>query len=165
MEHSTKHPFFEVTPLSKTLAGIIFIMMPFIGGWIGYNLAPVKVVEVEKEVATRTVPPEITMLGEPTERFVGTIDEVRTVFEHKDFTSYTLIKAGVSISGELNTERGYKDDVDATVFVLDWQKPEAEQKYFVRLTGSTAIQKLDVDRELVAGAALEYEAEPYSVPN
>ncbi len=165
MEHNTKHLFFKVTPLSKTLAGIIFVAMPFIGGWIGYNLAPVKVVEVEKEVATRTIPPEITMLGEPTERFVGTIDDVLTVFEHKDFTSYTLIEAGVSVSGELNTERGYKDDIDATVFVLDWQKPEAEQKYFVRFTSSTTIQKLDANRELLTGAVLEYEAEPYSVPN
>ncbi len=165
MENKTKNPFFEVTPLSKALAGIIFIAMPFIGGWIGYSLAPVKIVEVEKETAPRVVPPEITMLETPTERFTGTIGNVFTVFEHKDFTSYTLIEAGVSVSGELNTERGYKDDIDATVFVLDWQKPEAEQKYFVRLTGSTDIQKLDENRELVAGAVLELAQEEYSVPN
>ncbi len=164
MENNTKNPFFEVTPLSKTLAGIIFILTPFIGGWVGYNLAPVKIVEVEK-VVTREVPQDISMLEAPTERFVGTIDDVLTVFEHKDFTSYTLIEAGVSVSGELNTERGYGDDIDATVFVLDWQKPEAEQKYFVRLTGSTEIQRLDENRELLAGAVLEHEVGPYPVPN
>lgn len=38
----------HVTPLSKYLAMILFILMPFIGGWIGYHYAPEKVVEIEK---------------------------------------------------------------------------------------------------------------------
>jgi len=37
----------KVTPLSKYLAMVIFIIMPFIGGWIGYNYAPEKNVLVE----------------------------------------------------------------------------------------------------------------------
>lgn len=37
----------SVTPLSKYLAMILFIIMPFIGGWIGYTYTPVKIVEVE----------------------------------------------------------------------------------------------------------------------
>lgn len=40
----------QVTPLSKYLAMALFIILPFIGGWIGYTYAPEKVVEVEKEV-------------------------------------------------------------------------------------------------------------------
>jgi hypothetical protein len=40
----------KVTPLSKYLAMILFIIMPFIGGWIGYTHAPEKVVEVERFV-------------------------------------------------------------------------------------------------------------------
>lgn len=40
----------KVTPLSKYLAMVLFILMPFIGGWIGYTYAPEKVVEVEKIV-------------------------------------------------------------------------------------------------------------------
>lgn len=43
-------PLKEVTPLSKYLALALFILMPFIGGWIGYTYAPEKVVEVEKIV-------------------------------------------------------------------------------------------------------------------
>ncbi len=41
-----------VTPLSKYLAMILFIVMPFVGGWIGYTKAPIKTVEtlVLKEV-------------------------------------------------------------------------------------------------------------------
>ncbi len=38
----------RVTTLSKYLAMTLFILMPFIGGWIGYVYAPEKVVEIEK---------------------------------------------------------------------------------------------------------------------
>lgn len=39
-----------VTPLSKYLAVTLFIILPFLGGWIGYTYAPERVVEVEKRV-------------------------------------------------------------------------------------------------------------------
>lgn len=37
----------KITPLSKYLAMLLFIIMPFFGGWIGYRNAPEKIVEVE----------------------------------------------------------------------------------------------------------------------
>lgn len=40
----------QVTPLSKYLALTLFVILPFLGGWIGYTYAPEKVVEVEKVV-------------------------------------------------------------------------------------------------------------------
>jgi hypothetical protein len=40
----------QVTPLSKYLATIIFVLMPFIGGYTGYTLAPGQVIEVERIV-------------------------------------------------------------------------------------------------------------------
>jgi len=43
-------PLHTVTPLSKYLAMALFIILPFLGGWIGYTYAPEKVVEVEKVV-------------------------------------------------------------------------------------------------------------------
>ena len=43
-------PLKKVTPLSKYLAMVLFIILPFIGGWIGYSLAPEKVVVMEKVV-------------------------------------------------------------------------------------------------------------------
>lgn len=39
-----------VTPFSKYLALVLFVAMPFIGGWIGYMYAPEKIVEVERIV-------------------------------------------------------------------------------------------------------------------
>lgn len=42
--------FNRVTPLSKILAMALFIALPFIGGFVGYRLAPEKIVEVERIV-------------------------------------------------------------------------------------------------------------------
>jgi hypothetical protein len=48
-----KSTLFQVTPLSKYLAMILFVLMPFIGGWIGYHYAPEKVIEVERVVVEK----------------------------------------------------------------------------------------------------------------
>ena len=45
----------QVTPLSKYLALALFVILPFLGGWIGYTYAPEKVVEIEKEVIREVV--------------------------------------------------------------------------------------------------------------
>ncbi|MEW6196613.1 MAG: copper resistance protein NlpE [Bacteroidota bacterium] len=58
-----------------------------------------------------------------------------------DFQSYELIeeymgKKGKPFTskGKLNTERGFENDPDATLFVLNYDQPEENQIYFVRLT-------------------------------
>ena len=53
----------KVTPVSKYLALVLFVVLPFIGGWIGYNYAPEKVVEVEVEVE-RVVVKEVEKIVE-----------------------------------------------------------------------------------------------------
>lgn len=53
----TKNVLYSVTPFSKYLALALFIIFPFLGGWIGYTYAPDKVVEkvVIKEVKVTAV--------------------------------------------------------------------------------------------------------------
>jgi hypothetical protein len=48
--NDTRSQLNTVTPLSKYLAMTLFVILPFLGGWIGYTYAPEKVVEVEKVV-------------------------------------------------------------------------------------------------------------------
>lgn len=50
----------KVTPVSKYLALALFVMLPFLGGWVGYTYAPEKVVEVEKVI-------EVSAVGEQNE--------------------------------------------------------------------------------------------------
>jgi hypothetical protein len=45
----------QVTPLSKYSAVALFVILPFIGGWIGYTYAPEKVVEVERVIEVEKV--------------------------------------------------------------------------------------------------------------
>lgn len=46
----------SVTPLSKYLAMILFIIMPFLGGWIGYTYSPTKIIEIETIAPEKTEP-------------------------------------------------------------------------------------------------------------
>jgi hypothetical protein len=85
----------------------------------------------------------------PTETFAGTIGGKLVIFEHKDYVRYKLTTDGVITEGALNTERGFESDIDATVYVLDWDSPESERSYFVRLTGDdTHLWRLDSQRVL-----------------
>ncbi len=45
-------PLQKVTPLSKYLALSLFIILPFLGGYIGYNLAPEKIVIQEVSISS-----------------------------------------------------------------------------------------------------------------
>lgn len=93
-----------------------------------------------------------------TERFSARIDRVDVVFEQKDYTSYRLVTNGFVREGELNTERGFEDDLDATVYVLNWQKPEAQQMLYVRFTDEpTLLYLLDSDRKVITGSVLTKE--------
>lgn len=74
-----------------------------------------------------------------------------------DFQSYELIEEYLGKddnvfkeSGSVNTERGFEEDLNATVYVLNFDKPETEQRYFVRLSlDSTRLLMLDKNRELI----------------
>lgn len=41
------HKLNQVTPLSKYIAIVLFVTLPFVGGWIGYISAPEKIIEVQ----------------------------------------------------------------------------------------------------------------------
>jgi hypothetical protein len=93
-----------------------------------------------------------------TERYSAQVDRVKVVFEHMNFTSYRLVTNGLVREGELNTERGYKDDLDATVFVLNWQQPEGQQMRYVKLTNEpNKLYVLDGAGERIMGGALVLE--------
>ncbi|MFT5037322.1 MAG: hypothetical protein ACI9VM_000901 [Candidatus Azotimanducaceae bacterium] len=49
------HRLYCVTPFSKYFAIVLFVILPFLGGYIGYTQAPEKVVEVERVVEIEQV--------------------------------------------------------------------------------------------------------------
>ncbi len=99
--------------------------------------------------------------GEVTERYAGRVDRVSVVFEHQDYTQYRLQTNDQVRTGELNTERGYGDDIDATVYILNWQQPEREQSRYVRLTVEPDhLYWLDSEGKIVTGSQLSLEPKP-----
>lgn len=88
----------KVTPLSKYLALVLFIAMPFIGGWIGYTYAPEKV--VEKIVVEKTIPEEglDNIQNLYTER-VSKKEEA--LFSEYIFDSYSTSSGQLFLQGEL----------------------------------------------------------------
>ncbi len=57
----------QVTLFSKYLAMTLFIVLPFIGGWVGYTSAPEKIIEVEK-VIVKEKAPEVRLPNETVEQ-------------------------------------------------------------------------------------------------
>lgn len=103
-------PLKRVTPLSKYLAIALFIILPFLGGWIGYNYAPEKVVEVERIV-------EIKIPKEPQ------IEEI-----NPDIQTYTSKEYGFSFKyprGWILEERS-EEQYLRDVFVYNPKQPPNE---------------------------------------
>jgi hypothetical protein len=85
----------------------------------------------------------------PTEVYRGTDsagDEI--IFKQQDYTRYELTFEKLERRGDLNTERGWQDDADATVYILNWQRPADEQLVFVRTTAApNVLTLLDASRK------------------
>lgn len=47
---------------------------------------------------------------------------------------YRMSVDGLVTLGELNTERGFEQDDNTSLFILNWRKPEVEQIKFVKLS-------------------------------
>jgi hypothetical protein len=78
-----KNSLSQVTPLSKYLAMLLFIALPFIGGWVGYTYAPEKIVEVEKVIVKEKVVNATEGITEPGNQFTPGqfVEFVGTVLE------------------------------------------------------------------------------------
>lgn len=93
--------------------------------------------------------------NEVTERYSAQVDRVKVIFEHTDYTTYRLQTNDLVRTGDMNTERGYKADIDATVYVLNWQLPEGKQMRYVRLTAEPEyLYGLDSAGEVLRGSRL-----------
>ena len=83
-----------------------------------------------------------------TESYSGMVKGSVVVFEHLNYTTYRLTVANELVHGEINTERGYKDDKNATVYILNSDGPQVGQVYFVRSSDGHFIM-LDEHREIL----------------
>ncbi|ESE40621.1 hypothetical protein [Shewanella decolorationis] len=62
---------------------------------------------------------------------------------------YRMTVNGLVTLGELNTERGFEQDENASLFILNWQQPEAEQIKFVKLSKDhSVLVRVDANGQL-----------------
>ena len=78
------HPVNQITPVSKYLALALFVMLPFVGAYVGYQLAPEKVVEVSTiKPASDTSKQNLTNIPEVKKLLsVFTDDKIGFQFSH-----------------------------------------------------------------------------------
>jgi copper homeostasis protein (lipoprotein) len=70
----------------------------------------------------------------------------KTLFNKTKLTDDTL--RSIKMEGNLNTERGYEKDENATVYILNWDKPDNLQRLFVRSTGNDKqLFEIGIDRK------------------
>lgn len=68
---------------------------------------------------------------------------------------YRMTVDGLVTLGELNTERGFAQDENASLFILNWQLPEAEQIKFVKLSKNhSVLVRVDANGQLDNTATL-----------
>lgn len=94
---------------------------------------------------TRTDTPD---WSNPTEVFTGSANDALIRFEHLNYTRYRLVIALDTTKGNLNTERGYNDDEDATLYILEDPATQGTSWHFVRMT-SGDILMLDRNRNVL----------------
>ncbi len=87
------------------------------------------------------------------ECFYGRVKGVSIIFEHQGYTTFRMKEDGELSEGALNTERGFGGDFDATVYVIHFDKPEAEWRYLVRYSSGRVVM-LDSDRKEIPGCNL-----------
>ena len=110
----------------------------------------------EYPIATSTHTSEGEELA--TERYAAKVNRVDVVFEHWGYTRFRLQTNGLIREGELQSERGFAADPDATVYVLYAQKPLGEQIRYVRLTTEpTFLYVLDSANEIIWGGKLKLQ--------
>lgn len=117
----------------SVLLSILFFVV-FLRNQVAVEEIVVVPIVSEQESITPTESLEAPAVSLPTERYSAQVDRVKVIFEQWDYTRYRLQTNELVREGEMNSERGFGDDPDATVYVLNWQKPEGEQIRYVRLT-------------------------------
>jgi hypothetical protein len=131
----------QVTPLSKYLAMALFVILPFVGGWIGYTHAPEKVVEVERVVvkeievsnncaegfeATCSLEPEYrSSLSESFLNVQKMLDFTQIVWEENDaYREYDLLRylpnlIHVEMGSYLNDTGCYRHECQSVTLIGD----------------------------------------------
>lgn len=152
-----KRVFFEVTPFSKYVTMMVFVVAPFLGAWIGYNFAPTKIlfleepvlvekiVEVEKQVIGTT------QIGLPGEDTFFWDEETGFSFVYPDILTLTQYGPD-SISLELERYQEYRIEEMAVPKDCGTFSPSADELFMNILDRDFTGPEIETLPELREGA-------------
>lgn len=107
----------QVTPLSKYAAMILFIMLPFVGGYIGYNLAIIQVSDVE-HITTKVVDTEKDSVANDKQDTLVSDERQSAIWQIEQYFNQ------ISINNEVfsSSTGAYRLSYDNDAFFVDKQK-------------------------------------------
>jgi hypothetical protein len=148
----------KVTPLSKYLALGLFVALPFIGGWIGYQYAPEKVVEVDRIVIREVSNQKEEVINEQEKDISGGITSDWDKYIDKvsgygvDYpVTHTLHKGTVDTSGVHKSCTGSPVHIgikSGTIFTIATDDPDdicVGGNYTGPLSGKRALESKTLD--------------------
>jgi hypothetical protein len=156
-ETTQVNPLHTVTPLSKYLAMVLFVFLPFLGGYIGYVYAPEKVVGVEKVVVTDMELAEIDD-GNLLQMFQSQFDTSNEIeFLYKSMQSGVSYYKTLTFSSKSSRVVGYvpgSNSFSETDFFIDFaagEKPSPDGRYLLNIEDysrpTTSIYFVDLEAE------------------
>jgi hypothetical protein len=85
-------PLFQITPYSKYLALFLFVILPFVGAWIGYQYA------LNTNVQNNHTPLENIVMGTQSELITESTDQVYESEVSNSFATYTNNQYGIEFT-------------------------------------------------------------------
>lgn len=93
--------------------------------------------------------------------YTGALDGQQVHLQIRDdFQTYRMVKDGLRMEGDVNTEKGFEQDHNAVVYVLDWKTDAPLQTRLLldQHGGIAQLRLIGVDLKLQKDAALRAEA-------
>lgn len=136
----------RVTPLSKYLAMALFVLLPFVGGWVGYTFAPEKIVEVEKII-------EVEKEAESEGDKESDLHDLVSCYESKD---YYVIQSRVDPTNEyifsyiVKAKADYPDSRFSDC-IREYQKEVGKDDFTLETQGPVYLQTFANNRMYFSG--------------
>ncbi len=122
-----KSPLHTVTPLSKYLAMVLFILLPFVGGWIGYTYSQEKI--SAKELTTN--PDEWNLPQSDDTQYTNEIAQLKLLLAKKSFPQTEMLKPGDFLGAFI---------IESIDYETERSGDEYQHRATVNLVGSTTMK-------------------------
>lgn len=124
---SIKSPLHTITPLSKYLAMVLFVMLPFVGGWVGYTYSQEKMGAQEITIN----PGEWNLPQSDGTQNTDEISQLKLLLAKKSFPQTEMLKPGDFLGAFI---------IESIDYETELRGDEYQHRATVNLVGSTTMK-------------------------